>query len=307
MLSTHLVLLLEVFAFVWGAVWGSFLNVVIHRLPLEMSVVRPSSHCGACAAPIRWYDNIPVISYLVLRGKCRLCAAPYSPRYMLVELACGVMSLVIFRAVANPFAEQVDLWFFFHWIWCLSFVLALVAITFIDLEHLYIPDVISLPLIMTGLLGSWISPSMDPALHLWGALGGAGFLLLVWGIGWLVFRREAMGLGDVKLLGLIGAFLGWKALPFVLFASSIQAVLAVVLSQIYARITGAEAKLTRTTEEVDRHFGEEERYADEELPSRLAIPYGPFLSLAALEALFFGHDHLWVLAEYLAQLFLPSN
>ena len=304
LLGIQLGLIFELFAFLWGAIWGSFLNVVIYRVPLEMSVVRPASHCGACEAPIRWYDNIPVLSYLILRGRCRVCAQTYSPRYMLVELACAIMSLVIFRAVTPPLLGQMDLWFLFHWLWLLSFALGLVAITFIDLEHLYIPDVISIPLIIVGLLGALTSPEMTTMTHLIGAVVGAGFLLFVWGIGWLVFKREAMGLGDVKLLALIGAFLGWQALPFVLFASSIQAVLAVGISQFYTKLTGADAPLTRTTEEIDRHFGEEDRYAEEDLPSRLAIPYGPFLSLAALEALFFGHDHLWRWTDTLVDMFV---
>ena len=306
LLSNHLNFFMESFAFIWGALWGSFLNVVIHRLPLGMSVVLPPSHCGRCETPIRWYDNIPIVSYVVLRGRCRACNVRYSPRYMLVELACAVMSLVIFRSAANPLAQQMDLWFLFHWVWCLCFVLGLVAIIFIDLEHLYIPDVISIPLVILGPFGAWLSPALNFSDHVWGVMGGAGFFLLVWGTGWLIFRREAMGLGDVKLLAVIGGFLGWKALPFILFASSIQAVLAVGLSQLYGKMTGQSSGLTRTTEEVDRHFGEEERYAEQDLPSRLAIPYGPFLSLAALEGLFFGHDHLWVLAELVARVIIPT-
>lgn len=290
---------LQIYAFVWGAVWGSFLNVVIFRLPRELSLVRPGSRCGTCEAPVRWFDNLPVISYLVLRGRCRACDAAFSPRYMLVEAACGVLSLFLMRATTLPLDPD-TLWRGLAlWFWYQTFVYGLVAITFIDLEWTYIPDVISLPLIVVGIAGGFLIPGLDGFTYVWGAGVAAGFLLLVYGVGWLVFRREAMGLGDVKLLAMIGAFLGWKALPFVLFASAVQALVVTAGAGLWTRLTGRENKLTMTTDELDERFDEVGRFDDDH--SRTVIPYGPFLALAAIEALLFGDSLLWDLADRLAE------
>lgn len=298
---------LQIYAFVWGAVWGSFLNVVIYRLPLGASVAWPPSACGACGTPIRWFDNIPIVSYLVLRGRCRVCGAGFSPRYMLVEIIGGLLALALFRALdlhslsgallaedPSPFIQGA-----WTWLWMQVFVFGLVAITFIDLEHLYIPDEISLMLVLVGLGGAHFIPVVDPAAHTIGALAAGGFMLSLSGVGWLIYRREALGMGDTKLLVGIGAFLGWSALPFVLFAAAVQALIATALAALYTRATGRSSGLTRTTEELDEHYDEAERYADLELPSRLAIPLGPFLALAGIEALFFGPDLLWSLSDWM--------
>jgi leader peptidase (prepilin peptidase)/N-methyltransferase len=296
---------LQLLAFGWGAIWGSFLNVVIYRLPIDLSVVKPGSHCPACEAPIRWYDNVPILSYFVLRGRCRRCETTFSPRYALVEATCAVLSLALFRASVLPLEPETLVHGLVMWAWLQVFVYGLIAITFIDLEHLYIPDVISLPLIALGVGGAFLIPTPAPMEHLFGALGAAGFLLLVVGFGWLVFRREAMGMGDVKLLSGLGAYLGWKALPFILFASATQALVAVAIARLYSKVTGRENELTRTTEELDAHFDEADRYADD-LPGRLAVPYGPFLALAALEALFFGHHLIWDWADAIVLWLLPT-
>ncbi len=291
---------LQIYAFVWGAVWGSFLNVVIYRLPRELSLVRPGSRCGSCEAPVRWFDNIPVVSYLVLRGRCRACEASFSPRYMLVEAACGVLSLLLMRATTFPLAPETLMSGLALWVWYQAFIYGLVAITFIDLEWTFIPDEISLPLILVGIGGGFLIPGLDGYTYLLGAGVATAFLLLIYGIGWLIFRREAMGLGDVKLLAMIGAFLGWKALPFVLFASAVQAIAVTALAGLWTRVTGRENQLTMTTAELDERFEETDRFDDEQ--SRTVIPYGPFLALAAIEALLFGDSLLWDLADRLAEL-----
>ena len=294
---------LQIYAFVWGAVWGSFLNVVIHRMPLGASLVYPPSACASCGTRIRWFDNIPIISYLVLRGRCRVCGAGFSPRYMLVEITCGVLSLALFRALALPILTLDPLidaaW---QWLWLQTFIYALVAIAFIDLEHFYIPDEISIGGIIIGLAGAHFLPVESPGDHTLGMLAGAGFLGLVWVIGWLVYRREAMGLGDVKLLAMIGAFLGWKALPFVLFAAAVQALAATLIARIYTATTGKPAGFGMRTAELDAFFDEEDRYEDG--GDHMAIPFGPFLALGALEALFFGSDLLWQAADAINRLIL---
>jgi len=221
---------------------------------------------------------------------------------MLVELACGFMALATFRSVFQGFEPDL-LWVYFaHWVWLQVFIYALVAITFIDLEHFFIPDEISLPAIAIGIGGAFLLPNIDGMTALIGAAAGAGFMLAIFGLGWLIFRREALGLGDAKLMALIGAFLGWKPLAFVVFASAVQALAAVFIARIYSRLTGRAETLTTTTEDLDAHFGEEDRYADQDQKSRLVIPYGPFLALAALEALFFGDGLLWRFADSIARL-----
>lgn len=290
---------LQIYAFAWGAIWGSFLNVVIHRLPAGASLVYPPSACASCGARIRWFDNVPILSYLILRGRCRRCEGRYSPRYMLVELTCALLSLALFRATALPLTDAEALtaaaWM---WLWLQAFVYALIALAFIDLEHLYLPDEITIGGLFIALAGAHFLPVESPADHTIGMLAGALGLGAVWAIGWLIYRREALGLGDVKLLALIGAWLGWRALPFVLLAAALQALAAVLIARIYTRITGKPAGLTMTTEQLDAFFGEPDRYAPT-LPSHTALPFGPFLALAGIEALFFGTDALWILADRL--------
>jgi leader peptidase (prepilin peptidase)/N-methyltransferase len=285
------------FAFVWGTLWGSFLNVVIYRLPLELSVVRPGSRCGSCGTPIRWYDNVPILSYLLLRGRCRACRATYSPRYMLVEAACGVLSLAIFRSVvdlANPEAFAWGLGWWLAWQW---FAYTLVAIAFIDLEHTIVPLELTVPASVLGAAVAFLFPHGLGMEAVYGMGVGAGFLLLIVGLGWVLFRREAMGMGDVHILGMTGLWLGWRALPFVVLASSLQALLAVAVARLYAAVTGRGQSLTLSTEELDARFDEAELNAG--LPSHTVIPYGPFLALSALEAMLFGTEAFWWLMDRL--------
>lgn len=291
--------LLLTFAFVWGAVWGSFLNVVIYRLPLEMSVVRPGSRCGSCEAPIRFYDNVPILSYLLLRGRCRRCKASFSPRYMLVEAACGVISLFIARSVFDFTDPDRFLHGLMWWLAWQILAYALVAIAFIDLEHTIVPEVLTYPTAALGLIVAFTLPNGLEWEAVWGLLGGAGFLGAVAGVGWLVYRREAMGLGDVHILAMLGAWLGWRALPFIILASAVQALLAVLLSSVYERVTGKSDALTMTTQELDARFEEEGRFPDAE--EHTVIPYGPFLALAGLEAMLFGTDAFWWLVDRLFQ------
>ena len=299
-MSTAPFILLQVFAFLWAASLGSFLNVVIYRLPLGMSLSRPGSRCSSCLTPIRWFDNVPVLSWWVLRGRCRACGARFSPRYMLIELVCGVLGLALWRSTVDPLDPDTFTTMMALWIWLQIFVFSLVAIAFIDLEHTFIPEEISIPVIILGLAGGFFIPGLDPLPQVFGALVGGGFLLAVTGVGWLIYRREAMGLGDAMLLALIGAFLGVAALPFVLVAAACQAMVAVIVARLYQRATGRSAGLTLTTEELDARFGDTERHAD--LASHTVIPFGPFLALGALEALFFGHDLIWRLADALVAL-----
>lgn len=241
--------IMALFAFVFGAVVGSFLNVCIYRMPLDQSVVSPGSRCVGCGTAIRWYDNIPVISWLLLRGRCRFCQAPFSFRYPLVELITAVLSLLLFMKYGLSPSYGV----------MFLFCAALIVITFIDFDHQIIPDELSLPGIVLGFLSSFFLPEPGWISSLLGAVAGWGSLALIfYGYLWLT-GREGMGGGDAKLLAMMGAFLGLQAIPFIIFASS---------------LVGTVAGLSiMAVQRKDRH---------------LAIPFGPYLALGALLYIFVG-------------------
>lgn len=243
--------MLTLISIIFGAMVGSFLNVCIHRLPKEESIVRPGSHCPKCKTPIRFYDNIPLLSYLLLGGKCRHCKAPISIQYPIVEAITALSSFFLFITFG------VSLSFFYYF----SFVAALIAITVIDLYHQIIPDVISLPGIVIGLLGSLVIPQITFWSSLIGVLSGGGSLFLVATVYQWLFKREGMGGGDVKLLAMIGAFLGWKAV-----------ILTIFLSSFIGSIIGITVMLIK---------GKDFKYA---------IPFGPFLALGAVISLFLGEN-----------------
>ncbi|HVN75875.1 MAG TPA: A24 family peptidase [Thermoanaerobaculaceae bacterium] len=233
----------------YGLVFGSFLNVVIHRLPRGMSLVRPRSHCPACGAPVRWFDNIPVVSYVLLLGRCRACRSPISPRYPAVELACGALA----AGVAARFGLTVA------GAEAMLLVMLLLPLAFIDLEHHLLPDVLTLPGIGLGLACSAAGGLATIADALVGAAVGAGVPYAVM----VAYRRlrgvEGMGLGDVKLLAMIGAFLGWRPMLLTLAVGAAGGAL-VGLTLI------AAGKGRRDTE----------------------LPFGTFLCAAAVVVLFAG-------------------
>ncbi|MFI5360563.1 MAG: prepilin peptidase [Elusimicrobiota bacterium] len=199
-------LLATAFAFWFGSVYGSFLNVVIHRLPREESLVRPRSRCPRCAAPIAWFDNVPIVSWLILGGRCRRCRKPISARYPLVEAATGLLAAALWRRWAlAP-------------VWTAAAALAcgaLLAIALIDWDTFLIPDELSLGLVVAGVLASPLNP------YLAGAAGWTAVLSSAWGAvfgfatGWAIaalgewmLKKEALGGGDVKLLAGVGAWAG---------------------------------------------------------------------------------------------------
>jgi leader peptidase (prepilin peptidase)/N-methyltransferase len=249
-------LMLYGFLFAFGAAIGSFLNVCIGRLPEGESIVSPPSHCPRCGAPVQPRDNIPLISYVLLRGRCRTCREPISLRYPLVEaLMGGLLVLVFLRFGSLPLTAVYG-----------AFVAALLVVTFIDLDHMIIPDVISLPGIVVGL--ACAAAGYGPALSdsVIGILLGGGLLYLV-AVGYeTVTGREGMGGGDIKLLAMVGAFLGWRGVLVTLLVGSLTGALVGIGVTVYRRQT------------------------------RVPIPFGPFLSLGALCALFVGQQ---IVAWYL--------
>jgi leader peptidase (prepilin peptidase)/N-methyltransferase len=248
-------LYVDVLVFAFGACLGSFLNVCVHRIPREESVVTPRSHCPHCGQLIPWYDNIPLVSFLVLRARCRHCAGPISARYFSVELLTAVLVLLVWLKYGFDPRTPV------YWLLMAGLILG----TFVDFEHMIIPDRVTIGGMILGPLFSLLVPVLHGTSDRWQALGsslvglGVGFGLLwtVGRLGKMAFKKDAMGFGDVKLLGAVGAFLGWQAVLFV-----------VMVSSLLGSVVGISLILSRRKQWQSR------------------IPYGPYLALAAM---------LWVL------------
>ena len=251
-----MLLLMNCFVFIFGAVVGSFLNVCIFRLPAETSIVKPRSQCPHCHHPIRFYDNIPIISFIVLRGKCRDCDGKISWRYPLVELITAVLSLLLFL----QFGLTLRFLIFF------IFTAVLIVITFIDLDHQIIPDVLTLPGIPIFFLLAIFVVKIPWLEALIGLLIGGGVLFAIAFVYELLTKREGMGGGDIKLLAMIGGFLGWKSLIFILLFSSFSGAIAGITAMIIKK--------------------QDMKYA---------VPFGPFLSAAAVAYLFWGDAFMRVL------------
>jgi leader peptidase (prepilin peptidase)/N-methyltransferase len=251
---------LTVAAFVLGAIIGSFLNVVICRLPQDLSLSHPPSACPRCGAAIRPWQNIPIVSFLFLKGKCASCANPISWRYPAVEALMGGLSALLW--LRYGLTPAFGIYF--------VFLAALVAITFIDIDHKIIPDSLSLGGIVVGVAASFVLP-LGWKGSLIGLGLGAGSLLTVAAAFYAVTRREGMGMGDVKLLGAIGAFLGWEGVVFTIFVSSlVGSVVGIVVQKIF-------------------------RWRDDP-----EIPFGPFLALGAAIYVFGGES---LVDWYFRQLF----
>jgi leader peptidase (prepilin peptidase)/N-methyltransferase len=259
-----------VFCFIAGACVGSFLNVCIYRWPLGMSTNVPRrSICMSCQAEIPWKDNLPILSWFLLKGKCRNCGEPFSVRYSLVELLTGVLCAHIFFVYGLSWAT------FLYIVWTAMQIVG----SFIDLDHTILPDRITLvggigfPLAILALDLAGQSGSLfvsDWKNALWGALFASGFIYSIRFLGTLAFGREAMGLGDVKLMLMNGAILGaWRSLFVIMGLGPILAILTIVLVRLATR------------KKVERH---------------MEIPYGPFLCLGSYVALFWGDPlgELWL-------------
>ncbi len=244
-----------------GAIIGSFLNVVILRLPEEeASIVFPASHCPKCQTALRWYENIPILSFLALQGQCRSCKAKISWQYPLVEAAMAALSWAIYITVgATPL-------FLIYFIFCA----ALLVIIFIDFYHQIIPDVISLPGIALGFATSFINPLLTWQDSGLGILIGGGTFYIIAGGYYLIAKRAGMGGGDIKLLAMIGAFLGWQALPFVIFTSALMGSIIGIFAMIEQKKGG-----------------------------QTVIPYGPFLAIASIFYIFFRPQIIYFMIHYL--------
>lgn len=240
---------LPFFLTVIGAVVGSFLNVCIWRIPEGESIVFPASHCPKCGKSIRPWDNIPVLSYLLLRGRCRDCGAPISAQYPAVEVLTALSSLLIYLEFGFSFAG----------LSAFAFTAALIVVTFIDLEHQIIPDVVTLPGIPLFLVLGVAFMGVSLSDGLIGLIAGGGFLFLIaYGYEKLT-GREGMGGGDIKLLAMMGAFLGWQSLYFIVFVASMTGAVAGIAAMVLKK-----------------------------KDTKFAVPFGPFLSFAAFAYLYAG-------------------
>ncbi|HEX8951851.1 MAG TPA: prepilin peptidase [Polyangia bacterium] len=248
-----------------GALWGSFFNVAIHRLGLYESVVRPRSRCPRCSAPIAWYDNLPVIGWMLLAGKCRHCRLPISPRYPFVEALATLLALAVYaRFVVGVDAPPA--WLAAHFLVYFAFVGTLVVVAGVDLDHKIIPDAVTYPAIPAFFVAAILLRDVAPIDLLLGMAIGYGVVAVTAELAYWVLKREGMGYGDAKLLALVGALLGWRAVAFTFLLAPFFGILVIVpvLVARRSRLRGVE------------------------------VPYGPFLVAAALVYVFFGRD-LWAL------------
>ncbi|MGH9380558.1 MAG: prepilin peptidase [Thermoanaerobaculia bacterium] len=234
---------------VFGLVVGSYANVLVSRLPRGESTVRPRSRCPECGSPIAARDNVPILSWILLRGRCRSCAAAISPRYPVVEAITGGL----FALATAYFGIGLQTLF------ALLLVFLLVSLAAIDVEHLLLPDKLTLPGLLVGLLSRAVLPESGFLDGLLGAVGGAGFLILVINFWYWLRSEEGMGMGDVNMLAMIGAFLGWRGM-LVAFAAAVVLGAAVGVTVLALRRGGLGTRL----------------------------PFGLFLALGGLMALFAG-------------------
>lgn len=276
---------------VFGAIVGSFLNVCIYRIPAGKSIVSPGSTC-ACGQPIKWYDNIPVLSWFILRGRARCCGRPYSFRYAFVELLTAALFLACWLHFSPAKA-----------VCGMIFVSVLIAATFIDLDHMIIPDVFT---IGAGIFGVLLS-MLVPALHgqhegyflvdslrsgtaaLQGLFVGSGLVLWIALLAEMALKKEAMGFGDVKFVGMIGAFCGWQGAVFAVFGGAVVGTVWFVLALFWQKASGKSLAPPPSAE------------TNEPAPAALGfgvhVPFGPMLAIAGLLYFLFFQP---VVADYFA-------
>lgn len=300
-----------VYIFILGLVFGSFLNVCIYRIPMGKSIVSPASHCFTCNYFLKWYDNIPLISYILLMGKCRKCGAHISLRYFFVELLTACLFTLIFYKYRYSWASLVYI----------VFTGMLIISTFTDIDHWIIPDVITIPGTIIGIIiaitipilgNNFIVSDAGPFIDvgnytslLNSIVGAAAGFFLFYAIalfGTLIFRKEAMGGGDIKLLAFVGSFVGWLNVLVVLILSSFIGTIlsgSLVLSEkIIAKIN--KKRLDSSQENKEKKQG----LADEKISVYHHIPFGPYLAFSSYIVLIWGND---ILQWYQKNIYFPLH
>jgi len=271
-----------VVSFIMGCIVGSFLNVCIYRIPAERSVVVPGSTC-ACGQPIAWYNNIPILSWCILRGKAACCGAPFSIRYPSIEFLTGALFCASWMT-HTPLPAVIGM----------VFIAMLICATFIDLDHMIIPDRFSIGGMVLGVLISIIFPALhgleggmpvarnieSGITSVIGAIVGAGLVYWIMVLGEIVFRKPAMGEGDVKFVGMIGAFCGWQGAIFSMFGGALIGSIVLLPLLLLARIFGWKT---------EDKFAEEGEGEAELVQFGSQVPFGPMLALGGL-AYFLGLD-----------------
>jgi leader peptidase (prepilin peptidase)/N-methyltransferase len=287
-------------ALLFGACIGSFLNVCIYRIPAGKSIVHPGSHC-ACGKPVAWHDNIPILSWILLRGRARCCGRPFSIRYPAVELLTALLFLACWLAFPGAPGKAVCGW---------VLISALIAGSFIDLDHMIIPDAFTIGLGICGVLLSFVVPSLhgqhsgfflfdsmhSGLLSVIGLVAGSGFILWFVLVMEVILRKEAMGFGDVKLVGAICAFTGWQGVFTTLAGGSAIGLLWFAIAALRKKITGEKSNAGLKVETAEGQPAE--------IGFNVHVPFGPMLSIAGV--LHFLWLHRWVaeLAEQAKSLFL---
>lgn len=277
--------------FVFGACVGSFLNVCIYRIPKGESIVTPGSHC-ACGQPVKWHDNIPVLSWLILRGRARCCGRAFSFRYPFIELLTAALFLACW--LSFPPAKAIA---------GMVLVAIVLCATFIDLDHMIIPDVFTIGGAVVGVVLSLALPALHDQAHefyfiasmragldaVLGMLVGSGLVLWIALIAEAVLKKEAMGFGDVKFLGALGAFVGWQGAVFAMFGGAIIGCVWVVFAALWQKFSGRAAPVGPRVETPE---GEQ----TEKIGLGVHVSFGPMLGLGAL--LYFLFAQRWVDAYF---------
>lgn len=235
--------------FIFGLILGSFFNVCIWRIPREESIVKPGSHCTRCNAEIKWYDNIPVLSYIILRGKCRKCGEPFSVRYAAIELLTGILYALTY----HYFGFQI------FTIFVLIYISFMIIMSFIDIDHFILPDRFTLTLIPLGILASFFRIDFSWTDSLIGILTGGGLIFLFSGLYYLLKKTPGMGGGDIKLMAGVGAYLGFSNTLLTLLIGTLSGTV-IALPYVFLKKKKMDSML----------------------------PFGPFLALAAIICLFWG-------------------
>jgi len=270
----------RILAFALGAAFGSFANVVIYRVPQGLSIVRPGSRCPRCEAPIRYYDNIPILSYFLLRGRCRSCKERFSPRYVIVELLSGLLCFALYVQYVHVPLVQGGGVGWLPWLLWFAFGLALLIVIYVDLDWWLIPNQVVLPMAAVGLVVAAVnSEVLGTRLVDAVASAAAGYLVFA-GLRFVWFKlrgMEALGLGDAKLLVMVGAFTGWRGLFWTVSAGALLGLLVAVPMSLMGRSL-ANTDLQEVHGD-DPDLGEEDPDAG---VMGKRVPFGPFLALAAL-------------------------
>lgn len=253
-------ILIRIYVLGVGAAVGSFLNVLIYRLPKNENFVSGRSHCPHCGKLIKWYENIPIISFLALRGRCGGCKKRISWIYPFVELVTALFFLTTYILYGVGFQSLIVSVFF----------ALLLVVTVVDFQHYIIPDKITIPGMILGIASSFVNPMNPPLSSILGLVVGGASLFLLAIVGDYIFKKESLGGGDIKLAAMLGAFLGWKSIIIIFFGSAVLGLLYAMIQMTFSR----------------------------EFRQSRMIPFGPFLSLAAIIALFCGN--------YLVNLYLEK-